>query len=86
MDQCKTNYEALNSQLVEELPKLLEISTKLYTNCVTEFILLRKLFVGRVTKELLSLMDVRATIYIYKEGCLYVCISVCHYAFAGRWR
>ena len=44
--------------LVKELPILLELSTKLYANIVTEFILLRKMFVGKVTKELLSLMDV----------------------------
>ena len=58
MDSCKTTYEALNTQLLEELPKLLTLGTQLYNDVVTEFILLRKLFVGRVTKELLSLMDV----------------------------
>lgn len=58
LDERKTTYEALNSQLLEELPKLLDMGSKIYCNCVTEFILLRKLFVGRVTKELLSLMDV----------------------------
>ncbi len=58
MEECRTTYEALNSQLVEELPKLLDCSLSIYGKCVTEFILLRKLFVGRVTRELLSLMDV----------------------------
>lgn len=58
MDQNKVTYEALNTQLVEELPKLLDISTKIYTRCVKDFVLLRKLFVGRVGKELLSLLDV----------------------------
>ena len=58
LDEVKTTYEALNTQLLEELPKFLEMGSKIYCHCVTEFILLRKLFVGRVTKELLSLMDV----------------------------
>ena len=58
LDEVKTTYEALNSQLLEELPKFLDMGSKIYCHCVTEFILLRKLFVGRVTKELLSLMDV----------------------------
>ncbi len=30
MDDCKSTYEALNSQLVEELPKLIECSLKIY--------------------------------------------------------
>ena len=58
LDEVKTTYEALNTQLLEELPKFLDMGSKIYCHCVTEFILLRKLFVGRVTKELLSLMDV----------------------------
>ena len=57
-EKAKQTYDALNSQLIEELPKLLTHANKLYSKCVTEFILLRKLFIGRVTKELLSLMDV----------------------------
>ncbi len=44
--------------MLEELPKLLDYGSRIYCLAVTEFILLRKLFVGRVTKELLSLMDV----------------------------
>ena len=61
LDEVKTTYEALNTQLLEELPKFLDMGSKIYCHCVTEFILLRKLFVGRVTKELLSLMDVSTT-------------------------
>eukprot|EP00095_Tigriopus_kingsejongensis_P009498 maker-scaffold1595_size34508-snap-gene-0.8 protein:Tk09498 transcript:maker-scaffold1595_size34508-snap-gene-0.8-mRNA-1 annotation:"dynamin-binding protein" len=57
-EKSKSTYDALNSQLVEELPKLILVATNLFAKCLTEFILLRKLFIGRVTKELLSLMDI----------------------------
>ena len=59
VDECRTTYEALNSQLVEELPKLLELGLHIYTASFNEFIRNRKRLVGRITKELLDLMDVR---------------------------
>ena len=58
VEKCRSTFEALNSQLLEELPKLLETSTSIFTDAVNEFVLLRKIFVGKVTKELLALMDV----------------------------
>ena len=58
VDKCRANFEALNSQLLEQLPKLLYVAGSIFSDSVNEFVLLRKLFVGRVTKELLSLMDV----------------------------
>ena len=57
-EACRTTYEALNSQLVEELPKLLDIGLYIYTTSFNEFIKNRKRLVGRITKELLDLMDV----------------------------
>ena len=60
-ERCKANYDALNSQLVEELPKFLDIGTNLYVIAIKEFISNRRLFVGRITQELLSLMDVYKT-------------------------
>ena len=36
----------------------MEVATSIFTDSVAEFVLLRKIFVGKVTKELLSLMDV----------------------------
>jgi hypothetical protein len=58
VEKSRSTFEALNSQLLEELPKLLEVSTSIFNDSVSEFVLLRKIFVGKVTKELLSLMDV----------------------------
>ena len=58
VEKCKATYEALNSQLIEELPTLIEVATSIFLAVISEFILARKLFVGRITKELLTLMDV----------------------------
>ena len=56
--QAKTTYEALNSQLVDELPALLELGTAVVTHCVKQFILARKLYVTSLTKELSDIMEV----------------------------
>ena len=58
LETAKTTYVALNGQLVDELPILIQIATDVYNESVRQFVLARKLFVGRVTKELLQLMDV----------------------------
>ena len=65
VDRCKSTYDALNSQLLEELPKFLEIVTDVYVVAIKEFISNRRLFVGRITQELLSLMDVSNTILAF---------------------
>ena len=58
VESCKSTYDALNSQLLEELPQFLEIGTDIYVVAIKEFISNRRLFVGRITQELLCLMDV----------------------------
>lgn len=65
MAKCKATYEALNSQLIEELPTLIEVSKSLFITVLSEFALARKLFVGRITKELLTLMDVSIINFIF---------------------
>lgn len=57
LEAAKTTYVALNGQLVDELPILIQIATDVYNDSVRQFVLARKLFVGRITKELLQLMD-----------------------------
>ena len=59
LKQSKTSYEALNSQLVDELPALIELTSGLFSQCVQQFILARKLYVGSCTKELLAIMEVK---------------------------
>ena len=84
LETARTTYGALHSQLVDELPTLLQLSTEVcnrasssssppfsssrsclfsstsqvYNQAVNQFVLARKMFVGRITKELLQLMDV----------------------------
>ena len=70
VDKCKATYEALNSQLIEELPTLIEASTAIFLVVISEFVLARKLFVGRITKELLALMDVSISYYYILSSCI----------------
>ena len=58
LETARTTYGALNSQLLDELPLLLQLSTEVYNESVRQLLLARKMFVGRVTRELLQLMDV----------------------------
>ncbi|CAN8010132.1 unnamed protein product [Ixodes pacificus] len=53
-------YGALNSQLLDELPKLCSLSAEILQSCVQEFLRARKTFVGRATRELLTLMELPA--------------------------
>ena len=55
----RTTYEALNSQLVGELPILIEMSTSVFSQCAEQLSLARKLYVGSCTKELLAIIEVR---------------------------
>ena len=44
--------------MIEELPTLIDTAMSIFMNVISEFVLGRKVLVGRITKELLSLMDV----------------------------
>ncbi|KAF4527954.1 hypothetical protein B566_EDAN014127 [Ephemera danica] len=57
LNLAKHNYEALNSQLLEELPKLNTLASNIYVDCIAKFISERKMFSGRVTKQYLELMN-----------------------------
>ena len=63
VESCKSTYDALNSQLLEELPQFLGIGSDIYVMAIKEFISNRRLFVGRITQELLALMDVSISKY-----------------------
>ncbi|XP_023239401.1 dynamin-binding protein-like [Centruroides sculpturatus] len=53
----KNTYEALNSQLLDELPKLCELSTEILNFSVIAFLQLRKTFLGRVAKQMIELTE-----------------------------
>ena len=57
--ESRTTYEALNCQLVDEMPTLLELATGILGECVAQLVTARKLYVGSCTRELLAIMEVR---------------------------
>lgn len=54
---AKNTYNALNAQLLDELPKLCGIAREVLQSCVQEFLRARKTFIGRTTREMLTLME-----------------------------
>ncbi|XP_034230974.1 dynamin-binding protein-like isoform X2 [Thrips palmi] len=56
--KSKTNYEALNHQLLEDLPKLIESSTEILVECLSALLAAQKLFSGKITKQYLNLMEI----------------------------
>ncbi|XP_028044584.1 dynamin-binding protein [Monomorium pharaonis] len=54
---AKSNYEALNQQLLEELPILLDAAANILINCINVFAGARKLLSGRITKQYLTLCE-----------------------------
>lgn len=74
---AKNVYGALNSQLLDELPKLCSLSAEILQSCVQEFLRARKTFVGRATRELLTLMEVSRTVPLARPRLAHpVCPSV----------
>lgn len=55
---AKSNYEAMNQQLLEELPILLDAATNILVNCISTFAGARKLLSGRITQQYLTLCEV----------------------------
>ncbi|XP_065287952.1 dynamin-binding protein-like isoform X2 [Dermacentor albipictus] len=54
---AKNTYCALNAQLLDELPKLCGIAREVLQSCAQEFLRARKTFIGRTTREMLTLME-----------------------------
>lgn len=73
---AKSNYEALNQQLLEELPMLLDAATNILVKCITSFASARKLLSGRITKQYLTLCEVaRYNFHKIKTGIIHMCNS-----------
>nr|CAD7396633.1 unnamed protein product [Timema cristinae] len=53
----KSNYEALNWQLLEELPILTTLACELFVECMAAFVTSRRLLSGKITKQYLTLME-----------------------------
>ncbi|XP_012277640.1 dynamin-binding protein [Orussus abietinus] len=54
---AKSNYEALNQQLLEELPILIGAATTILINCIEALASARRLLNGKVTNRYLSLSE-----------------------------
>jgi hypothetical protein len=57
---AKTNYEALNSHLLEELPTLNSVACEVFVECLAAFVVARKMLSGKITREYLALMEVQS--------------------------
>lgn len=58
VQSCRNNYEALNLQLLEDLPKFCEISVSVVTDCLRQFALIQEGFMGAAQKEFSKLLRV----------------------------
>ncbi|XP_054710835.1 rho guanine nucleotide exchange factor 38-like, partial [Uloborus diversus] len=54
---AKNNYEALNSQLLDDLPRLCDLSVEILYDCIRCFLRAKKNFIGRASMQLFGLMD-----------------------------
>ncbi|KAF7394043.1 hypothetical protein HZH68_010862 [Vespula germanica] len=55
---AKGNFEALNQQLLEELPILIDAAMEVLIRCINAFTNARKLLSGRITKRYLKLCEI----------------------------
>jgi dynamin-binding protein len=55
---AKNTYDALNTQLLEELPIFVELAEAFFVECVTSYIKAKKIFSAKVAKHFLGLMEV----------------------------
>ncbi|RWS26099.1 dynamin-binding protein-like protein, partial [Leptotrombidium deliense] len=53
----RSNFEAMNKQLMDDLPKFSAAAVQIFRECILAFIRIQKIFTGRTTKEVLPLTD-----------------------------
>jgi len=58
LNLAKNTYEALNAQLLEELPTFISVAESFFIDCVTSYIRARKIFSAKAAKQFLNLMEV----------------------------
>ncbi|KAI4488097.1 hypothetical protein M0804_004945 [Polistes exclamans] len=54
---ARSNFEALNQQLLEELPILIDAAVNVLVKCINAFANARKLLTGKITKRYLTLCE-----------------------------
>lgn len=68
----KNNYEALNKQLTDDLPKLIEFGTRLFLNCLSAFLKIKKLFIGKTANQIITLLDLPLLLSSSYAGSIHV--------------
>ena len=58
MQTAKKDYEALNAQLLDELPKMYQLAFQLFKDCVGSLVRAQKEFTNRILNEMYSLLEV----------------------------
>lgn len=66
LQAARNNYEALNAQLLDELPKFLRAAEELFTNCMQGFAQAQRDFMFLTLGELTPLLQVRIGYEIIK--------------------
>lgn len=61
MQSAKQNYEALNAQLLDELPHLTLLAVQLFRDCVGSFVRAQREFIDKVLHEMYTVVDVSVT-------------------------
>ncbi len=64
LERTKKDFEAMNYQLVEELPSLTLNSTKILGSCVKVFLKLNGKFVSLIKKTFQENVDVKKTTFL----------------------
>ncbi|XP_013387330.1 dynamin-binding protein [Lingula anatina] len=57
LQKAKNNYEALNAQLLDELPKLSNMSLQLFNECIGSFVQAHKVFIEGTLRHMYPLME-----------------------------
>ena len=55
---ARNNYEALNCQLLEELPRLTEKSIQFFKSCLATFVEARRVYLSELTGEIKLVIQV----------------------------
>ena len=57
MQTAKQNYEALNAQLLDDLPKMADLATQLFRDCVGSFVRAQREFTDKIVHEMYTVTE-----------------------------
>jgi hypothetical protein len=65
MQSAKQNYEALNAQLLDELPRMYSLASRLFRDCVGSFVRAQREFYDKMLQQMYALLEVSGFILKY---------------------